>query len=120
MEKKSINKLIIEKLKDKGVNNITIEYSGGGDSGDIENISFCDFEGNNVDIPTDDDYSAIENFAYYNYLNNIEDWWNNDGGYGEMTINLETLEYTINHNVRYTQYDEYEHNGSIEDNLLDI
>lgn len=120
MEKTLVNKLLIEKLKDKGVNNITIEYSGSGDSGDIELISFYDSEGKAVDIPTDDDYATIENFAYYNYLNSVEDWWNNDGGWGEMTINLETLEYTILNNVRYTQYDEYEHNGSIEDNLSNI
>ena len=47
-------------------------------------------------------------------LNTIEDWWNNDGGYGSMLLNLETMEFKINNNVRYTDVEEYSHDGSVE------
>jgi hypothetical protein len=47
----------------------------------------------------------------YGILNTIEDWWNNDGGYGTILIRLKDLKYKINNNVYYTQTELYNHEG---------
>ena len=51
---------------------------------------------------------------FYRELNTIEDWWNNDGGYGSMILNLQTMEFKINNNVRYTSTEGYAHDGFVE------
>jgi hypothetical protein len=110
-------------LKDKGVKRIRIEYSGGGDSGAIDSIGYLDeldsfiaikYSGMEAtDIPP-----AIENLAYVK-LNNIEDWWNNDGGVGYMIIDLNDLSYQISNEIRYTEYETYNHNGDLSELLED-
>tara|TARA_Y100000389_G_scaffold199476_1_gene237924 strand:- start:276 stop:683 length:408 start_codon:yes stop_codon:yes gene_type:complete len=124
---------IIAELKDNGVNFVGCYYEGGGDSGAIEYYTFFNEEFN---MRWDDnyalDYSENGNMdstidqklkhsvetqledLFYNELNTIEDWWNNDGGYGSMLLNLETMEFKINNNVRYTDVEEYSHDGSVE------
>lgn len=76
-------------LKDAGVKIVNIRYDGGGDSGQIEDV---EYEGNFEDYSTinemfekdlqDLGYHILE--AHYDY-----DWYNNDGGYGDIIINLE-------------------------------
>jgi hypothetical protein len=76
-------------LKDAGVTSVEIRYDGGGDSGQVEDV---DFYGDNIDSGALNDmyegdlqdlaYHILEN--HYNY-----DWYNNDGGYGEIRIDFE-------------------------------
>ena len=47
----------------------------------------------------------------YGILDTIEDWWNNDGGYGTILIRLKDLKYKIDNNVYYTQTEHYSHEG---------
>lgn len=106
----------IYKLKDQGVTFIRIEYSGGGDDGAIDDITYLDNDENIVSVDNIDN-NAIEELAYTK-LNDIEDWWNNEGGMGTMTINLNDLSYDIHNEIRYTEYETYNHCGSLSD-LLD-
>lgn len=75
-------------LKDAGVTRVEIRYDGGGDSGQVEDVEFYgdytdarslhdQFEGDLQDLG----YNILEN--HYDY-----DWYNNDGGYGTITIEL--------------------------------
>ena len=75
-------------LKDAGVTNVEIRYDGGGDSGQVDDV---EFHGDNIDGGDLNDkfegdlqdlgYHLLEH--YYDY-----DWYNNDGGYGTITIEL--------------------------------
>lgn len=110
-------------LQDIGVNEVRVEYSGGGDSGGIEDTSFYHRNSNDIGVngdtlndKVDPAIKTIIEDAAYLKLNEIEDWWNNDGGYGSMTINVPSGEYTINNNIRITDYEVYNHDGSLNPN----
>jgi len=75
-------------LKDAGVTNVNIRYDGGGDSGQVEDVEFY---GDNIDSSALNDKfeGDLQDLAthileqHYNW-----DWYNNDGGYGTITIEL--------------------------------
>jgi hypothetical protein len=52
-------------------------------------------------------------------LDDIEDWYNNDGGYGTVTINLNDFTYSIENNVRITDVETYNHEGELKDFIKD-
>jgi len=89
-------------LKDAGVTNVEIRYDGGGDSGQVEDV---EYEGTNLDHTSLNDKfeGDLQDLAthileqHYDY-----DWYNNDGGYGNIRIDLEgdTPEITIDGYVR--------------------
>jgi hypothetical protein len=120
---------LLLKLADLGVTGIKVKYDGGGDSGSIEWIGFtkekCDtpedvndriidweHDGNLAQLDSAA-YSLIESFADEKLLNDIEDWWNNEGGFGELCICVPSGKYIINNSVRIIDYEEYFHDGSI-------
>ena len=119
---------VLIQLADQGVTGIKIHYDGGGDSGAIEAIVYTDEEDANfIDIDLigtwneDKDleklnssaYTTIQNFAHETLLDNIEDWWNNEGGYGDLLIKVPSGEYLINNNVRVVEIEEYTHEGNL-------
>ena len=126
---------LLLKLADLSVTGIKVKYDGGGDSGAIEWIGYtrekCDTPqdvNNNIDDWENDSdlaeldseaYSLIEDFAQEKILNDIEDWWNNEGGFGELCICIPSGKYNINSNVRIIDYEEYFHEGSLIDKSLE-
>jgi len=91
------------KLADLGVTGVKVYYEGSGDSGCIEEIVYSidkmDEDEENAFSDLDDIHiwnqdamhlknldsglaSDIENFVEEKLLNDIEDWWNNEGGSG--------------------------------------
>ena len=120
---------LLLQLADLGVTGIKIIYSGGGDSGAIDEIiyttekvtNFEDLENldqysenvlNLRDLSTSL-YSDIEDFATSKLLDNIEDWWNNEGGYGTVLIAIPSGNYKINNNIYFTETETYNHNGNL-------
>jgi hypothetical protein len=119
---------VLIQLADQGVTGIKVHYDGGGDSGAIENIVYTDKEDaefSDIDlvISWDEDkdleklnssaYATIQNFAHETLLDNIEDWWNNEGGYGDLLIKVPSGEYLINNNVRIMEIEEFTHEGNL-------
>ena len=115
MEKEKINLIgAMIYLQDNGIKQIVVNYSGGGDSGGIDEISFRDNKGDDMTFYCDDSVkSFIEDLAY-SQLNCIEDWYNNDGGWGQILIKVPTAEYTIENNIRITEYETFDHEGQFE------
>ena len=122
--------VVMTLLRDNGVHYIGCHYSGSGDSGDIETIkSFGpDFtkkwkegdieigwgEEGEVDYSLPNDVDTFINDLFYSkHLNNIEDWWNNDGGYGSMIMCTGTGEFKNMNNCYYTQTETFYHEGKI-------
>lgn len=100
-------------LKDHGVKKVTVNYSGSGDSGGIDEISYFDKE--EKEIRHDDikiDHDAVQDLCYP-LLDGIEDWYNNEGGDGVITIDLDTLKYHIVNNVNIIEQETFNHKGSI-------
>jgi len=131
---------LLLQLADRGVTGIRVEYSGGGDSGCIDSINYVTqklsqneaeaFDTINYEPSwTNADalslmnldsgiYSDLEDFAQDRILNSIEDWWNNEGGYGVMSIIVPSGKYKIENNIYITSTEEYCHEGSLIDQSL--
>ena len=126
---------LLLKLADLGITGIKVKYEGSGDSGAIEWIGYTTEK---CDTPEDvndniDDwnveynleqldsilYHEIYNFAEDTILNNIEDWWNDGGGFGELCICIPSGKYIINNNVRISNTEEFFHQGSLIDKTLE-
>jgi len=120
---------LLLQLADLGVTGIKIIYSGGGDSGAIDDIIYTtqevtfleDLESldqysedilNLRDLSTSF-YSDIEDFATEKLLDKIEDWWNNEGGYGTVLIAIPSGNYKINNNIYISNTEEFTHNGNL-------
>ena len=58
-------------------------------------------------------YSLIEDFAQDQILNGIEDWWNDEGGYGDLSICVPSGKYYVNNHIRITETENYTHEGSL-------
>lgn len=119
-------------LVEEGIGYIHIEYSGGGDSGAIDSIHYISNSCENMqdswntenlsmhcvdyeclDRPKKLQEQVIEDSAY-RHLNTIEDWWNNEGGFGCLVIEIPSLIFKNTNNVNYTQTHTYNHEGNLE------
>jgi hypothetical protein len=113
------------KLADLGVTGIKVQYEGSGDSGCIENTVYTTekMDINDIEVWYQDAKhlreldsglaSDIENFVEDKLLQDIEDWWNNDGGYGSVCILIPSGKYKIYNDIRITQVESYFHEGSL-------
>jgi hypothetical protein len=120
---------LLLQLADLGVTGIKIIYSGGGDSGAIDEIIYTTQEITFLEDLDDLDpysknvlnlrdlstsfYSDIEDFASIKLLDTIEDWWNNEGGHGTVLIAIPSGNYTINNNIYISNTEEFTHNGNL-------
>lgn len=126
---------LLLQLADLGVTGIKVIYSGGGDSGAIDDIIYTtqevtfleDLESldqysedilNLRDLSTSF-YSDIEDFATSKILDNIEDWWNNEGGFGTVLIAIPSGNYKINNNIYFTETETYNHDGNLINKTLE-
>ena len=120
------------KLADYGITGVGIYYEGSGDSGAIECIVYTNVACANLDdVESELDdvwsaerlesidtslYSHIQDFAY-ELLEDVEDWYNDDGGWGTIFIHVSTGKYVINNNIRITHTDYYTHEGNLMDKI---
>ena len=122
------------KLNEYGITGIQVLYEGSGDEGYIERIAFTQeivkkpYDLNDViDDPWNTKYelnnivpdiasaitSNIDDLISELLLNDIEDWWNNDGGFGTVNMLVPSGEYEIVNNVRRIETDCYTHEDKI-------
>jgi hypothetical protein len=120
---------LLFKLADLGITGVKVKYDGGGDSGAIEWIGYtnkpCETPEDVNDIVNDWDneytltnldgdlYYQIESFVDEKLLNDIEDWWNNEGGFGDLCICVPSGKYIINNHIRVTETEDFFHDGDL-------
>ncbi len=120
---------LLLKLADLGVTGVKIFYSGSGDSGDIDDVVYTTTKeaafnnimnlsnyGEGILYLADLDGELRDDlidFANEKILNNLEDWWNNDGGYGAMIIKIPSGQYEIHNTIYVTDTEEFEHDGDL-------
>jgi hypothetical protein len=120
---------LLFKLADLGITGVKVKYDGGGDSGAIEWIGVTrehcetpeDVNDKVEDWETESNlasidgnlYYQIESFADEKLLNDIEDWWNNEGGFGDLCICVPSGKYIINNHVRITETEDFFHDGDL-------
>jgi len=131
---------LLLKLADLGVTGIKVHYAGSGDSGAIENVVYTteELDEDEIDafneIDTLDIWgndrndlndlstelcSEVDSFVIDRLLNDIEDWWNNDGGEGTVCIIVPSGKYKINNQIYITTAEEFIHSGELIDKTLD-
>jgi hypothetical protein len=125
--------LIMSRLTEHGIKALKITYDGSGDSGSIDNICYTTKEcktQEDVDDNIPDSWdkechishinselaSTLEDL-FYDLLATVEDWYNNDGGFGIIYLFCLTGEYLIVNNIRETVYETFEHQGKLQ-NLI--
>jgi hypothetical protein len=105
------------RLRDLGIVSIYAEFSGGGDSGAIDNINYhvSDCTINNIfAVENKELHSDVDDYCYTLIQGGkIEDWYNNDGGHGTLSIDTKTGEYEIDVNIEYRSYSTHNHEGNI-------
>jgi len=130
---------LLLQLADRGVTGVKVQYEGSGDSGAIENVVYTtekmngnkqlafdkineiDVWGQDVQHLQDLDsglHSDIENFVEEQLLQDVENWWNDEGGYGAVCILVPSGKYRIFNDIRITQIERYHHDGSLIEKTL--
>lgn len=88
---------------------LKIYFDGAGDSGDIQDIVITDddhWSANTITIQGKE-RKLIED-SFYDFFNDkINDWYNNEGGYGEVTIDLSEGSWLIQANYRVLETETY-------------
>ena len=133
MEEANIMGTLFE-FQQAGITGINVYYEGSGDSGCIESSVYtknklsddidtafdelCQLDswsGAHSDISVDfpNLWKKLESFIDETILSNIEDWWNNDGGYGHLCIIVPSGKYKVYNKVRYTQVENFYHDGEL-------
>ncbi len=99
---------MLGKLKDNHAKKLIVSFDGSGDDGEIYDI----------ETVIDDTYYAIGEFLIpedvdflrdecYDFLcKTVEtscDWVNNEGGFGQIFIDVETQSFTVDYNQRTTE-----------------
>lgn len=109
-------------LKDKNIRYVSVYFQGSNDEGSVEDIFLFTPMEMNDEFET---LNSIQNDIsisdkLFNYFDDLAmkhsssyDWWNNDGGYGNFFLNLDTFEYKTEYNIYYTQTSTYSEEGSL-------
>jgi predicted class III extradiol MEMO1 family dioxygenase len=113
------------KLAIEGYKSILVHYEGSGDSGAIDRVSLSKIEFDSDDftywnhesvcrgIEDAKLESLIRAFVENELLENIEDWYNHEGGQGTVLIKIPSGEYHIDNEIRVVEYENYKHEGNI-------
>ena len=102
-------------LKDQGITSFEVDFSGSGDSGDIDERRY--YNGKDEIDPNDDVIGICEQIEdviinnYYHY-----DWYNNEGGRGTLYVDLESKTW----NIEGVQYVQREEDASEDGCLMDV
>lgn len=122
MDQEIINYLL--KLKDQGVQLIKLSYNGGGDDGCIDTVIYTKLDSFGEDEDeseldkvalgiSDDIENKFKDYCSDSLLQNIEDWYNNEGGYGHIIFKLADNSYTIENNCYRQEVDTFNHEGTL-------
>lgn len=86
---------ILFNLAGQGINRIIVRYSGEGDSGCMNEIIACrKLEELEIEPSL---ITRIENHVFANLIDRLPDWYNNEGGGGELIIETADASYNCDH-----------------------
>jgi hypothetical protein len=92
-------KVFFMALEEKGIKEIKIDYDGSGDSGSIEDAIFYNDKDEIVELP-DFETHAKDIGDHIISRHYSWDWYNNEGGYGCIVIDIEDKTWKIDGYVR--------------------
>jgi hypothetical protein len=98
---------LMAQLRALGISEITAEYEGYGDSGNVEDVTVQPAE---VKLP-EPLATEVGDFAWSLAYHHHPGFENNEGGYGTLTWDLRNDSITLDHSNRYIETDTTEHEG---------
>lgn len=105
---------ILPHLRLQGAQKIEIHFDGSGDSGEIVD-TVCEGFDLGKKCPGHKEKKSYQDILHsigYAYLEDVEnDWRNNEGGFGKITINLNTRALHCDMHVRITNLEDYEYDN---------
>lgn len=107
-------------LKEAGVSEVLIDYSGNGDSGNGFHPKLTDSEGN--EVPSNDELGGIAEELAYTVLQEFSPGWEIDeGSDGKITLDVNTGELQMDHHVNFceTEHESFKTNLSNQEGLSD-
>jgi hypothetical protein len=102
-------KELLAVFKQHGIVEAEASYSGGGDEGYTDFSHFWAESGRYNGNIEDKIVRQFEDFAFKISAINDGGWWNNDGGRGEVYIDVEAGAIRIEHSNFYTETDSFEY-----------
>ena len=117
---------VLMELGIRGITALHIYYEGSGDSGSIDYIEYSTDSTKDCEDAEDyyqklewhggykdgalfksgtPEYDTIAELAHDHVLDQQEDWWNNEGGFGDMYIEIPSGKFVIENNVRIVSID---------------
>ncbi len=90
---------LIAQLRAIGITEVTAEYEGYGDSGNVEDITV---QPNGIEIAGDLS-TKLEDFAWSFAYEHHPGFENNEGGYGTLTWDISVDSITLDHADRYVE-----------------
>jgi hypothetical protein len=132
MDENKMVSLLLQ-LADLDITALNVYYEGGGDSGAIQGIVYSKnsnmtwedimnidvWSENQLDTLNTGMHSILNDFAQEKILEDIEDWWNNEGGYGYLCIKVPSGEYKIFNKIYIQHIEDYEHEGDLINKTLE-
>lgn len=118
---------ILPLLAEAAIALVRIEYDGGGDEGQVHDVSAFSAEGKPANLPhaecaqhqlnfdgsvtvdTVDLSAALDNLAESALEALYDGWENGEGAFGEVVIDVASGRVTLEHNSRFVSYETEEH-----------
>ena len=117
--------IVFAALAEAGIHKVTVEYDGGGDSGQIEDVAAWNAANERIPFPSDRKIHAglrkpgrsppraelrrgRRNLCW-DYLEIYYGWENNDGAFGTFVFDVAARTVTLEHNERYTEVNTTSH-----------
>ena len=98
---------LLPQLRALGITEVTAEYEGYGDSGNVEDVVVSP----DTITLTEDLRRRVEDFGWDFAYALSPGFENNEGGYGELTWALEADKIDVSHSNRYIETNTTEHEG---------
>lgn len=104
---------LLFKFVQTGVDRVEIGFSGSGDEGSIHSYTYFkeveDGQFEPLKDPITPEEEGILEAVMYDYLENLGyDWYNNDGGDGQIIIDVKLRHLACHTRLAYTAYESYE------------
>ena len=107
VENKEVRAVLLAQLRTLGVTEVTAEYEGYGDSGNVEDITL---QPSGIALPTDLS-SQLDEFAWAFAYQQHPGFENNEGGYGTLTWDLTKDSIDLDHADRFVDSTHSYHEG---------
>jgi hypothetical protein len=118
--------IIFAALADAAIHSVTVDYDGGGDSGQIDGIETWNAARDKIPLPSDRKVqlalgnpdepltevnlqAAIETLAWDFLEEMYAGWENNDGAFGIFVFDVPNRTVTLEHNERFTDVNTSSH-----------